>query len=147
MNKGTKILLALVISFGVAQVCWAQQAAGRLQDKKKPSRFSELKEIQGVVSWISKRYIAVVFKSDDATRSEEEMLLPFDKDLKFEHRKNLGEISVGDTVAVQYEEVTQDSPDGAKTNRQAKKVIFIRAAVKKPDTTGALQSGPVVPSE
>ncbi|MFH1876355.1 MAG: hypothetical protein ABH865_05655 [Candidatus Omnitrophota bacterium] len=104
------------------------------------------KEIQGEVTWLARDRIAVVFSS--TADSEQEMLLPFDADVQIVHKKGLRDIGVGDAVSVAYEEVTEETPEGAKTRRKAKSITFLRKAPAKPTPygvedkdTGVLVSG------
>ena len=100
---------------------------------EKVKKATQLKELQGVVTWIRKDKIAIVYRSDEATHSEEEILLPIGKDIQLVHKNSLSDISVGDTVSIQYEEVTEEGADGAvKSSRKAKAIIFVSPGFKKP---------------
>jgi len=97
-------------------------------------RTSVKKELQGEVTWISKTgdRIAIVFSRDEASRSEQEILLPVDKNTVLHHKTSIGDINIGDTVSIQYEEVTEESAEGVNSKRTAKAIYFVRAAQKKP---------------
>jgi len=104
------------------------------EEKSKGQRTSVMKELQGEVTWISKTgdRIAIVFSRDEAKRSEQEILLPVDKNIVLHHKASIGDINTGDTVSIQYEEVTEETPNGVNSKRTAKAIYFIRAAEKKP---------------
>jgi hypothetical protein len=121
------LVLASTIGF-------AQEAKPKAPKELK--RFSEMKEIQGEVVWIKPgRAIAIVYQRDIENHTEEEILLPLDKDVELEHKKDISQISVGDTVTVQYEEITEEKEAETRQMRKAKKIIFVKPAVKKPVTT------------
>lgn len=118
-------------------------SAGFTQESKKPDdkdqgskikTVSFQKEIEGQVSAINQQGIAVVYKKETEKNKEYEIYIPFDKDLKIIHKKTLGEISAGDTVNVQYEEIMEDTKQGQKgLSRAVKSITFLRSEVKKPE--------------
>ena len=99
---------------------------------------SVLKEVEGTVTWIGKSRIAVSY-GIDAQGVENEMLLPFDKDIKVAHKQKVSDIQRGDIVQVLYEEVVEDGPEGKREYRRAKQISF-----KKPGKEGDL---PLPPDE
>jgi len=124
------LTVAVVFIFMGAGLAKEEKSKGQIG----PKRTSVKKELQGEVTWISKTgdRIAIVYNRDEASRSEQEILLPIDKNTVLQHKKNLDEIKAGDTVSIQYEEVTEETPEGIKSKRMAKTIYFIRAAQKKP---------------
>ena len=106
------------------------------QEKKHEikNRTTGNKEIEGEVTWIGKNKIAITYNKDQATGTEYEILIPYDiANLTFEHRNNMGEIKVGDTVRVQYEEETLEYDDGNKNEKiKAKVISFVRPSTQKP---------------
>ena len=89
--------------------------------------------ISGEVSAVSKDFIAVVYRSDEAKGSAEEIALPVAKDVVVEHKQSLSQIGAGDMVDVEYEEYTEETPEGPKLKRVAVAVRFLRAAPKLPE--------------
>lgn len=131
-----KIICLVVFIFLINPACAEEKRVDKLVGKK-----VAMKEVSGEVTWIGKKYIAILYQQDLQKGEEDEILLPFDNnDIKLEHKKNLSEISKGDTVSVQYEEETSryDS-NREEVKRKAKVVSFMRAAVKKPESS-VLQS-------
>lgn len=131
-----KIICLAVFIFLIRPVYAEGKKAEKLIERK-----AVMKEVAGEVTWIGKKYIAVLYQQDSQNGEEEEILLPFDnKDIRLEHKRNLSEINKGDTVSVHYEEETrQYDSNREEVKRKAKVVSFIRAAVKKPESS-VLQS-------
>lgn len=114
-------LLLSAVSCQLSVVLWAQKAGRKLNI------------ISGEVSAVSKDFIAVVYRSDKAKGSEEEIALPVANDAVVEHKQSLSQIGIGDMVDVEYEEYSEETPDGPKSKRVAVAVRFLRAAVKQPE--------------
>ena len=114
-------LLLSAVSCQLSAVLWAQKAGRKLN------------VISGEVSAVSKDFIAVVYRSDKAKGSEEEIALPVANDAVVEHKQSLAQIGVGDMVDVEYEEYTEETPEGPRSKRVAVAVRFLRAAVKQPE--------------
>ncbi len=113
--------LLSAVSCQLSAVSWAQKAGRKLN------------VISGEVSAVSKDFIAVVYRSDEVRGSEEEIALPVAKDAVVEHKQSLSQIGIGDMVDVEYEEYTEETPDGPKSKRVAVAVRFLRAAPKQPE--------------
>ena len=125
-----KISLLMVLVLGAAGWGFAQDERG--PEKRKTKISSTIKEVQGEISWISSRYIAIAYNRDPGKGSEDEMLLPIDSSLKLEHKQSLDQIKVGDLVRVQYDEETEEDEKGnKKDSRKAAVVSFIKAGMKK----------------
>jgi hypothetical protein len=104
------------------------------QGRKVTKVAEKKKQLQGEVVYLSKDYISIVYSRDKAI--ENEILLPIDKNLKLEHLRSLANLKIGDTVAVQFMETTeQDEQGNRKKIRTGTVVTFIRPAQKKPETT------------
>mgnify|MGYP001608749020 CR=1 FL=1 len=117
----TTILFLIILSLLITIPAWAQKAGRKLN------------VISGEVSAVSKDFIAVVYRSDKAKGSEEEIALPVANDAVVEHKQSLSQIGIGDMVDVEYEEYTEETPDGPKSKRVAVAVRFLRAAPKQPE--------------
>ncbi|MDD5194260.1 MAG: hypothetical protein PHQ96_01130 [Candidatus Omnitrophica bacterium] len=127
------VFVALCVLTGL---CFAQSP---LTQETKTKRTSKMKEIQGEVTWIGKDRIAIVYASSGT--SEDEILLPFGKNMVLQHLQSLSQIQPGDTVSIQYEEASEDTPDGTKITRVAKAIIFVRPSTRTPPTAQEQDSG------
>lgn len=130
-----KVAITQIVGAGlviVLALCLTNMSFAEANKESKSSRAT--KEVQGEVTWIGKDKIAVTYGKDEATGTEYEILLPFNTaDLSIAHKKNLGEINVGDTVKVQYEEESLEYGDGRKEGKLKAKIIsFLRPATPKP---------------
>lgn len=124
----TRIILVVVLSLGLAEWGFAQKPK---EVEKQPVRTARTTEVQGEVSAITKNFIAIVYRRDGAT--EYEMMFPLDKNIKLVHRQSLSEISLGDIVSVEYEEVTEIDREGRETSkRQAQKIYFVKRPAPRP---------------
>ena len=117
----TTITFLIIFSFLTAIPAWAQKAGRKMNI------------ISGEVSAVSKDFIAVVYRSDKEKGSEEEIALPVAAEAVVEHKQSLSEIGIGDMVDVEYEEYTEETPEGPRSKRVAVAVRFLRAAVKQPE--------------
>ncbi|MCM8780830.1 MAG: hypothetical protein NC908_02770 [Candidatus Omnitrophica bacterium] len=128
IKKVIQISLIMSLAFGFNGVLIGQET------KKEPKVATVTKEIEGEVSWIGRGYISVVFERDVEKATENEILLPLDKDLKIYHKKSLEEIKPGDTVRIQYEEITEEYPEGRRREFSlAKAITFLKPAKAKQD--------------
>jgi len=127
VTKIFRLILALVLCSVLAGEALAQgRKITKVAEKKK--------QLQGEVVYLSNDYIAIVYSRDKGI--ENEILLPIDKNLKLEHLRSLANLKVGDTVAVEFMETTeQDEQGNRKKIRAGTVVTFIRPAQKKPETT------------
>ncbi len=112
------ILLLIILSLLIAIPVWAQKAGRKMNI------------VSGEVSAVSKDFIAVVYRSDKNKGSEEEIALPVALDAVVEHKQSLSQIGIGDMVDVEYEEYSEETPEGPKSKRVAVAVRFLRAAPK-----------------
>ena len=117
------------------------------QEKTARKAARTINVISGEVSAISKDFIAIVYGRNAAKGSEEEIALPIAKDVIIEHKKNLSEIGAGDTVDVEYEEISEETKEGTKSKRVAKVVSFVRAAPAPKPKSSVLVSGAVQEEE
>lgn len=125
----TRISGLILVMIVVLGLCGASGADG---ERKKKIIGKAQKEIQGEISWINSRYIAVAYNRDPVKGSEDEILLPIDSNLKLEHKRSLDQIKAGDLVRVQYDEETEEDDKGnKKDSRKAAVISFIKAGPKK----------------
>ena len=140
LGNSTVRISVFILVFGLGPLSLALAQQPKAQAKEAPGHASTLKELQGEVTWISKAKdrIAIVFQRQGG--GEEEILLPIGKDVQLQHIKSLDELKVADVVSIQFEESNELGPDGPRTTRKAKAIIFVRPGLKKPTGT-TLQSG------
>ncbi len=122
--------LVVGLVLGLAVMGFGQEAKEKGVEKIR--RSSQMKEVQGEITWMSKSYIAIVFQRNDAGKSEEEILLPLDKETNLVHLRTLGDLARGDTVRIQYEEEIEEGEAGRKETRKAKVISFVRKGNQKP---------------
>lgn len=103
------------------------------EKQKKPKTTSIFREIEGQVSAVNKNGIAVVYNRNPAKGLEEEMFVPLDNSIRLVHKKNIEQISVGDIVSVQYEEISREAEDGPVKTLKGATVTFLKPAPKKPE--------------
>jgi|GEM_PF-2989969 len=127
VTKIFRLMLAVMLCVCLAAAASAQQhKVTKVAEKKKA--------VQGEVVYLTKDYIAIVYSRDKGI--ENEILLPIDKNLKLEHLRSLSNLNVGDTVAVEFLETTEQDQNGKlKKIRTGTVVTFVRPAQKKPETT------------
>ena len=139
VRQTIKYILAIVLIAGLTGTVLAQEGAEKGNGKVASS--SVMKEVQGEITWIGKKDIAVVYNRDLAAGVEDEILLPIDKDIRLQHKQKLSELAVGDTIAIQYAEDTEDDGQGnIKVKRHARLISFVKPAIKKPDTGTTTES-------
>jgi len=127
-----KIISAVLAMGLVLPINGSLFAQGKNEDKKLIMRTSN--EVIGEISAMGKNFIALIYERDKEKGTEYEMLLPIDAGIKLEHKKNMSELQVGDTVTIQYEDTAfEDANMAKKMERKAQVISFVRAAVKKPE--------------
>lgn len=125
--NGVKIGLVMILVLGLAGTGFARE------DKERKIVKTETNRIRGKVSGLGKDFISVVYGQDKEKGIDYEMFLPIDKNIQIQHKKNLGEIKIGDAVSVLYEDtVSEDARGEKKMERKAKVISFIKPAVKEP---------------
>ncbi|GEM_PF-6523896 len=97
------------------------------------------KQVTGQVSGISKDYIGIVYQADKNTEREMGVMIKGVPTL--ERVKELNEIEMGDTVTVEFSEVTEkDENDQEVMKHVATKIIFVKKAPPPPAETTVLTS-------
>lgn len=129
------ILVMIIFTLAVNEILLAQ---GKGKGKRNG--------LTGEVSAISKDFIAIVYNRNLEKGSEEEIALPIAKNVIIEHKKSLDQIAVGDTVYVEFDEVSEQTDNGERTKRIAGAISFVRAAPKAAKTT-MLDSTKTLPAE
>ena len=125
------IILAMVASgliAGFAVSAMAQEKAKENAPDEEKIISSATNKITGQIGSINKSSISVVYKRDDAKGEEFEMLFPIDKNLRIVHKKSIRELAVGDTVEVEYEDVTIEKKDRNEGKRNTAVITFVSPA-------------------
>ena len=87
------------------------------------------------------KYIAISYNRDLVKGTEDEMLLPIDRNIRLEHKQGIDEIKAGDLVRVSYDEETEEDEKGEKRDsRKARVISFIKAGAKKESPAPADES-------
>jgi hypothetical protein len=133
MMKTKKILsagLLVLLCVGIFGMAFAQE----VKEEKGVKKATNVKEIEGEVSAVNKNGIAVVYKRDLTKGTEYEIFLPLDDKVKIAHKRKIDEISVGDIVKVQYDEITEEAREGPRKTLKGVTVTFLKPAPKKPES-------------
>ena len=152
--KNTIPYAALFIVFG-AVACFAQEGelgkvTAPVAKNVTPIHRVSLKQVQGEISGIGKKYISVIYARNTATGDESEIMIPFNPGtVKLEHARSLNDFTQGDQVRVQYNEEYKKDETQDKTNFDAKVISLIKKGVKKaaPSETDVLKSAEVEEQE
>lgn len=70
-------------------------------------------QTDGEISVISTSYISIIYKRDDETKTEYEMMFPITKDVKFA-RKAKDELKQGDKIRIKCDEYVSVDEEGKK---------------------------------
>lgn len=128
IEKISMVGLAGILVLGLAVSALAQTQLVKTEEKT----VTVTKDIEGKVSGISANFIAVVYGENKEASLE--MAFDLNKNVKVGHKKSLSEIGMGDTVKVDYDEITKTRDDGKKISRRvARMVTFLRKAEKIPE--------------
>lgn len=134
-----RIIIFMVLIFCVSTVAFAQER------EKNTAR--KIKGISGEVSGISKDFISIIYHRDEGTGIEKEIMLPISKTIIVEHKQSISQISIGDLVDVEFEEVSEEGKDGIKIKLEAKVIRFVRSAQKKPQAFKRPEPGEDLPDD
>ena len=119
---------------GVLVLAMSGVVFGQSENEEKKITKRTANEISGEISAIGKDFIAIIYKRDEEKGTEYEMFLPIDTDTKLERKRNLTELSIGDTFKIQCEDTALEDTSGEKKmERKAKVISFVKPAVKKPE--------------
>lgn len=135
-------MVMLIMSIGL---CAAAITPAQEQETKKAGR--AIKGVSGEVSGIGKDFISVVYHRDEEVGIEKEIMFPISKTIIVEHKQNISQISLGDLVDIEFQEVTEESQNGIKTKLEAKVIRFVRSAQKKPQTFKRPEPGEDLPDD
>ena len=138
--RGICVYAAAGLLMVAAQACAQETELGAVTtpQAKNVARVHSLtvKQVQGEISGIGKKYIAVIFARDTASGAESEIMIPFNpKTIKFEHAHGLSDLEQGDQVRVQFNEEIKKDETQDKTSFEARVISLIKKGVKKPVAT------------
>lgn len=120
-----------ILIYALVAVFLAAAAQSFAENEIKPKRIVDKRTIQGEVAGIQPESIAITYETNDEQGTSKDILLQFDDGMLLQNKKALKQIRAGDIVAVEYNEITED---GSLT-RRATKVIFVKAAAKKAESS------------
>lgn len=101
--------------------------AAPIAEKKAPVAI--MKEVTGEVSAIDKHCIAVVYRHDPV-EGDYELPVTIKNPPRMKHADSLDQVKAGDTVTVEYEQITDTDADGKEIvgDKFAKTVILVKPA-------------------
>ncbi|HNQ51308.1 MAG TPA: hypothetical protein PLP56_06330 [Candidatus Omnitrophota bacterium] len=128
MKKLIALFVVCLFTF-VSGAGFAKDEIPKGKGKKEPIVSSSVKQVQGEVSNIGKRFISLVYDRNEEAGTESEMLFPIDaQHIKLEHKRSISEISQGDTVLIIYREEISDFGDRQDTRIIADVVRYLKPA-------------------
>jgi hypothetical protein len=127
------LILILSLCLNAVLVCAQDEVISEQKNLAK-------KEVQGEVSGIGYGSISIVYQRDIEKGTAEEILLPVDEVEQIIHKQNIKQINVGDTVSIQYDEITQETENGPNILRKAKVITFIKPAAPLPMESEVLET-------
>lgn len=144
-------VIVLIVSFLFADAAFAakkpkkktvdttlsNQQPAPAQKKEEPTVVSSTtKNVNGEVSAVNNNFISVIYNRDLSKHSQDEICIPIGAGLAVEHKKDISQIAIGDTVDVKYEESVVKDKEGNKSSKRAAKVVtFLKAGEKKAEST------------
>lgn len=120
-------VLFLIATFLIALPVFAQEKS----DKPRYTKTAKL--LQGEISGISRNFISIIYYKDAQKGIEYEMAFPLDSDIQLKHKRSLDQLSVGDTVAIDFDETIEETAGGTDVKNKARAISFVRPAVKVPE--------------
>ena len=106
------------------------------QRGKKPVISTTTHSVQGEVAYIGKDYISVIYQRSEDLSAEHEMMLSIDEALELTRVASLDKLNIGDIVTIDYDEITEEYPEGPSSRRKARNVAFTRPAAKEGQLKG-----------
>ena len=107
------------ILFAVLFMCGIAIAA----DKEEVNEIVKVTQTDGEISTIASSYISIIYKRDDETSTEYEMMFPLTADVKFT-RKTKDALKVGDRIRIKSDEYVSIDKEGKKRfNKKVTKEI------------------------
>ncbi|HOW42493.1 MAG TPA: hypothetical protein P5110_03140 [Candidatus Omnitrophota bacterium] len=120
----TAAIACMTLSFICSQPVPAQEAP----QAEQPQVQVAIKQVSGVISGLSSGFIAIELGGGSA-KGARESAFNLDKNVRIVHKKSLKELSVGDTVSLDYEETVTKQADGKKMRKtRVIAITFLKAA-------------------
>ncbi len=141
LNKKTILMGALMVAAALILSFYAFAAKDDKEEKTKAKTgekaavtWTGTGEVTGEISHMDDKYIAVVYARDEEKHAEYEVLLPIDGDVTVEHKNNIKDLVIGDTVTISYDQGTEEEAGtkNKKMKRRASKIKFVKAAPLTP---------------
>lgn len=138
MKKRCFLFLSLIFTLSLLMMVTACMAEETKETIK-------IKEVIGKVAYLSPKnnpkFITIAVDEENA-----DYQFVIDERIQVTHKKNLGEINIGDTVRAVYQEI-ELVKEGKKQGRQVvKEIVFLKAGVKK-EALSESESGVLVSGE
>ena len=135
-NGKSKIIAYIFISFTVLNFLCSNVFCQADPKGKRPVISTATHAVQGEVAYVSKDYISIIYQRSEDQTEEYEMMLSIDEALELTRVASLDKLNIGDTVTIDYDEITEEYPDGPRSRRKAKNVAFTRPAAKEGQLRG-----------
>jgi hypothetical protein len=137
VRKLSVIIMVSLISLGIYGVSTAQQnkrsteSKSNLSNVQWPKIDAVNKKVTGEVGGISNKFIAVVYGRNEKDKASLEMAFNIGSHVNIVNKKSMKEIGIGDTVEVEYQEITRTEADGKKSSKSVAQVVtFLKAGAK-----------------
>lgn len=123
------MILALVFAAFIA----AAGAGYCAEDPSKVKETTVAKTVTGIATGVSPKFIAVEYGASLKDGAALEMAFNVDREVRIKNKRSLKDIGMGDTVTVDYDEITKTNLEGKvlSSRRVARSVSFIRPAPKE----------------
>jgi len=139
MLKGMKLIAILIMVFTLAVGVYAQDEKSNKETPVEKS-ITETREVEGVVTGLSRRFIAVLYGKNTESGAGLEMAFDIPEKVMIVHKRSLDDIKSGDTVKLVYEEAFKiENETKIATKRNLKQIVFLKAAEKKNESQEPLE--------
>lgn len=143
-----RIKISVIAVAGILFLAISAAAFAQRDDKGRKIIKRASGEISGEISAIGRDFISVIYKRDEKKGAEYEVLVPIDAGTKLERKRSLSELNLGDTVNIQFEDMTlEDAGREKNMERKAKVISFVRPAVRKPEPPRPPEPGDGLPDD
>lgn len=89
------------------------------------------KEVSGEIVGKNKQNISLSLGTDPDTGVEQEMLIPIDGNIKYNHTNGVDDLKVGDRIGVAYDEESEDFGQMKRLKKKVGTISFIGSAPRK----------------
>ena len=129
MSKIANTLFVITV-IGISTIGLSISGFAQTKDAPSEDKVTVVKKsVAGEVTGVMANFIGVSSGEKSTTGAPREFAFNLNKDVKLEHKKELKQIGVGDTVKVDYDEVTTEKSDGSKSSKRvARTISFMKSA-------------------